>query len=174
MKRRIQDLGRGIVGTEEEKVTFEALVDDLRTNYKVNEKRSLDSIELSIRHLSDFFAGDKARHITTDRVTKYQAKRQGEGAANASINRELSALKRAFSLAIKAGKLFHRPHIPMLEENNARQGFLDHGGFLALRNELPDYLKDPVSFLYRQRLAIRRNEVTGVAGRRRRCDPSPR
>ena len=114
----------------------------------MNEKRSLDSIELSIRHLSEFFAGDKARHITTDRVRQYIAKRQGEGAANASINRELSALKRGFSLAIQAGNLFHRPYIPMLEENNARQGFLDHGGFLALRNELPDYLKDPVSFLY--------------------------
>lgn len=148
LKRRVQDLGRGIVGTKEEKVAFEALVDDLRNDYKVNGKRSLDSIELSIRHLSDFFAGDKARQITTDRVRQYIAKRQGEGAANGSINRELSALKRAFSLAMQAGKLFHRPYIPMLEENNARQGFLDHGGFLALRNELSDYLKDPVSFLY--------------------------
>ena len=148
LKRRVQDLGRGIVGTREERVTFEKLVEDLRNDYKVNGKRSLDNVELSIRHLSEFFAGDKARHITTDRVRQYIVKRQGEGAANASINRELSALKRAFSLAIQAGSLFHRPYIPMLEENNARQGFLDHGGFLALRNELPDYLKDPVSFLY--------------------------
>jgi integrase len=155
LKRRVQDLGRGIVGTKEERLTFELLVEDLKNDYKVNEKRSLDNVELSIRHLSEFFAGDKARHITTDRVRQYIAKRQkeksprkGEGAANASINRELSALKRAFSLAIQAGNLFHRPYIPMLEENNARQGFLDHGGFLALRNELPDYLKDPVSFLY--------------------------
>ena len=154
LKRRVQDLGRGIVGTKEERVTFESLVEDLKNDYKVNRKRSLASVELSIRHLSDFFAGDKARHITTDRVRKYIAKRQGEitrrgkPTANASINRELSALKHAFSLAIQAGKLFHRPHIPMLEENNARQGFLDRGGFLALRNEFPDYLKDPVSFLY--------------------------
>jgi integrase len=155
LKRRVQDLGRGIVGTKEERLTFELLVEDLKNDYKVNEKRSLDNVELSIRHLSEFFAGDKARQITTDRVRQYIAKRQkekslrkGEGAANASINRELSALKRAFSLAIQAGNLFHRPYIPMLEENNARQGFLDHGGFLALRNELPDYLKDPVSFLY--------------------------
>ena len=148
LKRRVQDLGRGIVGTKEERVTFEKLVEDLKNDYKVNRKRSLDNVELSIRHLSEFFAGDKARHITTDRVRQYIAKRQGEGAANASINRELSALKRAFSLAIQAGKLFHRPYIPMLEENKARQGFLDHGGFLALRNELSDYLKDPVSFLY--------------------------
>jgi integrase len=148
LKRRVQDLGRGIVGTKEERVTFEHMVEDLKNDYKVNGKRSLDSVELSIRHLSEIFAGDKARHITTDRVRQYIAKRQGEGAANASINRELSALKRAFSLAIQAGKLFHRPYIPMLEENNARQGFLDRGGFPALRNELPDYLKDPVSFLY--------------------------
>jgi len=148
LKRRVQDLGRGIVGTKEERVTFEKLVEDLKNDYKVNGKRSLDNVELSIRHLSGFFVGDKARHITTDRVRQYIAKRQGEGAANASINRELSALKRAFSLAIQAGKLFHRPYIPMLEENKARQGFLDHGGFLALRNELSDYLKDPVSFLY--------------------------
>jgi integrase len=148
LKRRVQDLGRGIIGTREERVTFEKLVEDLRNDYKVNGKRSLDNVELSIRHLSEFFAGDKARHITTDRVRQYIAKRQGEGAANASINRELSALKRGFSLAIQAGSLFHRPYIPMLEENNARQGFLDHGGFLALRTELPDYLKDPVSFLY--------------------------
>jgi integrase len=148
LKRRVQDLGRGIVGTKEERVTFEQLVEDLKNDYKVNGKRSLDNVELSIRHLKEFFAGDKARHITTDRVRKYIAKRQGEGAANGSINRELSALKRSFSLAMQAGKLFHRPYIPMLEENNARQGFLDHAGFLALRNELTDYLKDPVSFLY--------------------------
>jgi integrase len=36
----------------------------------------------------------------------------------------------------------------MLEENNARQGFLDHAGFLSLREVLPAYLKDPVTFLY--------------------------
>jgi len=148
LKRRAQDLDRGIIGTKEERVTFEKLVEDLKNDYKVNGKRSLDNVELSIRHLLGFFAGDKARHITTDRVRQYIAKRQGEGAANASINRELSALKRAFSLAIQAGSLFHRPYIPMLDENNARQGFLDRGGFPALRNELPDYLKDPVSFLY--------------------------
>src|SRR4030095_16353258 len=152
LKRRVQDLGRGIVGTKEERVTFESLVEDLKNDYKVNRKRSLASVELSIRHLSDFFTGDKARHITTDRVRKYIAKRQGEitpqrnPPASASTNRELSALKHAFSLAIQAGKLFHRPHIPMLEENNAREGFLDHGGFLALRKELPASLKDPVIF----------------------------
>jgi hypothetical protein len=76
LKRRVQDLGRGIVGTKEERVTFEKLVEDLKNDYKVNGKRSLDNVELSIRHLSGFFAGDKARHVTTDRVRQYIAKRQ--------------------------------------------------------------------------------------------------
>jgi hypothetical protein len=54
-----------------------------------------------------------------------------------------------FSLAVEAGRLSSKPHIPLLEENNARQGFLDHGSFLALRAALPDHLKDPIAFLYR-------------------------
>jgi hypothetical protein len=54
LKRRVQDLGRGIVGTKEERVTFEQLVEDLRNDYKVNGKRSLDNVELSIRHCQNF------------------------------------------------------------------------------------------------------------------------
>jgi integrase len=36
----------------------------------------------------------------------------------------------------------------MLAENNARQGFLEHPSFLALREQLPEYLRDPVTFVY--------------------------
>lgn len=61
---------------------------------------------------------------------------------NATVNRELAALKRMFSSTIQAGRLSARLHIPMLEENNTRQGFVDHQSFLALREALPDYLKD--------------------------------
>jgi site-specific recombinase XerD len=90
----------------------------------------------------------RALDIGTDKIKKYIAERQREDAANASINRELSALKWMFKLAIESGRSRFGPHIPMLEENNARQGFVDHGVFLALRDRLPDYLKDPITFLY--------------------------
>jgi integrase len=82
-------------------------------------------------------------------VNRYIEIRQGEGAANASINRELSALKRMFQLLINDRMLGRKPKIKLLEENNARQGFLDHDDFEKLRDNLPDYLKDPVEFLYR-------------------------
>jgi integrase len=51
-------------------------------------------------------------------------------------------------LATRAGKLGSAPYIPLLEENNSRRGFVDHGRFLALRDALPAHLKDPVTFLY--------------------------
>jgi hypothetical protein len=43
----------------------------------------------------------------------------------AEINRELAALRRAFNLAVQAGRLINRPHFPMLRERNTRRGFLD-------------------------------------------------
>jgi len=41
------------------------------------------------------------------------------------------------------------PYIPMLKEDNVRQGFFEHGDFLALRDALPDHLKGFVTFGYR-------------------------
>jgi len=74
--------------------------------------------------------------------------RQQEGAANASINRELSCLKRMMKLAVQAGSLDATPHIPMLEENNARQEFVNHAEFGSLMDALPESLRDPIRFLY--------------------------
>jgi integrase len=101
-----------------------------------------------LRHLREHFTLLRAVDITTDRVRAYIVDRQAAGAANATINRELAALKRMLTLAVQAGRLSTRPYIPMLEENNARQGFIDHAAFLALREALPGWLKDPVGFLY--------------------------
>jgi hypothetical protein len=99
-----------------------------------------------LRHFRHSFALFRAVDIKTHRIRTCISGRQQEGAANATMNRELAALGRAFTLAVQAGRLSTRPHIPMLEENNARQGFLDHTSYLALQDALPDGLKDPVAF----------------------------
>jgi site-specific recombinase XerD len=103
---------------------------------------------LSISHLQKFFGFDRAIDITTDRIKAYAADRQNANAANASINRELAALKRMFSLAVEDGKLSHNPYIPTLEEDNARQGFVDRGAVVSLRANLSEYFRDPITFLY--------------------------
>jgi integrase len=53
-----------------------------------------------------------------------------------------------FNLAFREGRIASVPHIPKLEENNAREGFVGHAEFLAVIAGLPDYLKDPLTFLY--------------------------
>jgi len=149
LKQRLGETSRGhLIGPKEEKLTFEDLAKLVLTDYEINGKRSVDSVRLSIKHLREFFGLDRAIDITPDRVSAYVRERQREGAANGSINRELAALKRAFTLATRAGKMNSAPYIPLLEENNSRRGFLDHSGFLALRAGLPKHLKDPVTFLY--------------------------
>jgi integrase len=149
LKSRIGESASGkLIGPVEERVTFEDLADALLVDYEVNRLRSTRSVRLSIKHLKEQFALDRAVEITTERIKRYMAGRHHQGAANASINRELAALKRMFKLAVQSGRVRYAPHIPLLEENNARQGFVDDGVYMALREYLPPYLKDPIAFLY--------------------------
>ena len=129
-------------------LTFDDLAQALLADYQINGRRSLRSARLSISHLRKFFGFDRAVDITTDRIKAYAADRQKAKAANASINRELAALKRMFSLAVEDGRLSHSPYIPTLEEDNTRQGFVDHAAFVSLRANLSEYLQDPIAFLY--------------------------
>ena len=113
-----------MLGPSEERLTFDDLAKMLLTDYEINGKRSVESVRLSVRHLMDFYGLDRALDITADKIANYVRDRQKESAANGSIDRELAALKRAFTLATRAGKLGSAPYIPLLEENNSRRGFL--------------------------------------------------
>jgi integrase len=53
-----------------------------------------------------------------------------------------------FTLAMQAGKILHRPHIPMLQENNVRTGFFEREQFESVRAHLPEALRPVVTFAY--------------------------
>ena len=53
-----------------------------------------------------------------------------------------------FTLAIQAGKLLQRPHIPMLAEDNVRKGFFERAQFDAVRNRLPPTYQAIVTLAY--------------------------
>jgi integrase len=133
-----------------EKIRFEELAEDLLNDYKANNRKSLARAQRSVECLKMLFEGVRAVDITTDRVNAYVTKRQEEGAANATINRELSALKRLFSLGAEMTppKVMQVPHIPHLKENNVRTGYFEYNEFVALRNTLPRYLWAVVTMAY--------------------------
>ena len=114
-------------------------------------KKSLKRAENCLVHLKRFFEGFRAPDITTPKIQHYIEMRMLEGAANATINRELSALKRMLNLAARQTppKVERVPYFPMLKENNTRKGFFEHEDFLALRNALPSYLKGFVTLGYK-------------------------
>ena len=70
-------------------------------------------------------------------MTRYIESRQQQGAQNATINRELAALKRMFNLGREHRKVRDVPIFPHLKENNVRKGFLEDGQFRKLVVVLP-------------------------------------
>ena len=132
------------------RLRFEEAAKDLLTDYTINGKKSAKNLENTIIDgaLDPWFRGRRMAALTTSDIRAYVADRQANGYANATINRELSALKRMFTLAIQAGKLLQRPHIPMLAEHNIRTGFFERSQFEAVRDRLPSTYQAIVTIAY--------------------------
>lgn len=149
VRKRLGEIDNGVFkGPKVEKTTFEELAQDILNDYRINERKSEKRVHQVLVHLRSTFGMNRAIEITTDRINRYIIQRQEEEAANASINRELAALKRMFSLGLQTGKVATKPYIPSLKENNVRKGFFEHDDFVRLRKALPEYLRPLVTFSY--------------------------
>ncbi len=151
LKLREGEIAQGkLPGVVFERVLFDELAEDFKTDYKVNEKDTLKKAERNVGYLVKAFGGMRATDITTAAIKQYIAKRMEDGMSNATINRELAALKRMFRLAIKCTppKVALVPYIPMLKENNIRTGFFEDSMFEALLKELPEYIRPIATFGY--------------------------
>jgi integrase len=145
------------------RVTVGTLLDALLTDYRVNERKSYEQAEIQVRcHLRPYFGNVVATQLTTERILEYITRRRAKGAANATINRALSALKRAYGLAMDSTppKISHMPRIPKLKENNARRGFFEHHEYLTMSTHLPDEIRPVLSFAYYT--GMRKEEILGL------------
>jgi integrase len=131
-----------------DRVTIAELAENLKADYKANNRRSADRLDFSLAHLLPFFGARRAVQLISADVTAYRVQRLEAKAAPATINRELAALKRMFSLAVKGERLQRMPYIEMLTENNARRGFFERQQFESVRAHLPEYARPPATFAY--------------------------
>jgi len=163
LKKREGEISEGkLPGIYFDRVKFDELAEGFLRDYRINERKSLDRAERSTGHLKRYFEGYRVPDINSPKIEDYIETRLEEGAANATINRELSALKRMLNIGARQTppKVDRVPYIPMLKENNIRKGFFEHAEFLALRDELPDYLKGFVTFAYKT--GWRMSEITDL------------
>jgi integrase len=150
LKLKEGDIAKGVPMTPKVgRVTVEEILKGVVTDYRVNSKNSLPEVEGRIeKHLLPYFFNRRAANVTTADIQDYVDKRQEAGAANATINRELATLKRGFSLAVRGGTLISKPYIPMLKEDNVRQGFFEPEQLEAVLRHLNEDLKPIVVFAY--------------------------
>ena len=152
LKRREGEISEGkLPGVYFDKVIYDELKAELLTDYELKGRKSLNRLLISLTHLDSEFEKVKVVNIDSARIKKYIDRRQSEVATNGTINRELSALIRMFSLGVQCSpaKVNNPPFIPKLKEATPRQGFIEAGDFLAIRGSLPDYLKGLCTFAYR-------------------------
>jgi integrase len=110
-------------------------------------------------HLGPAFGKIKASLITTIMINRFIEQKQAAGYASASINRWLEALRRAYNLGLRAlpPLVYVAPVIELLEEDNVREGFLEHEQYVLLRGELPDHQRLVLVIGYH--LGMRRGEI---------------
>jgi len=131
-----------------DRILVRDLAESLKTEYKANGRKSVERLRYSLAHVLPHFGHRRAVQVAAQDVIDYVAFRQEHGASNATINRELAALKRAYTLAMESERLHRRPPIKMLAERNVRQGFFERDAFEAVRRRLLEPLRPVVTFAY--------------------------
>lgn len=128
------------------RLTFDDLVRLFLDNRAVRGRRSRPSL----KHLRTAFNHVRALSITGSAVLAYERQRLAAGAARATVNNELAALRRMFSLAVEQ-RLLMRDQAPIIhtpDPRNARVGFFERSDFDAVCAQLPDALRPAIQFGY--------------------------
>ena len=175
LRAREGDVERGIpIDPKVGRITFHEAAEDLLNDYKANRKHTyVDAKRRIDKHLAPFFGNKRMASITTSDIRAFVAKRMADtwlarparrvrrrngtwqdlpeerrAVSAGEINRELTVLKRMFSLAVEAGRLHRKPHIPMLREDNVRVGFFEREQYEAVLAHLPEGMRPVVTFAY--------------------------
>ena len=133
--------------------TVQSLKESMMSAWKLHGRgvRSIKWAEGCWKHLLAFFGNAKANSISSQSVRDYMEKRKAEGASNASVNRELSILQRAFAIGFEETprRVTAKLYFERLPESKPRQGFIGEKEYRALAENCEDlYLRAMLALAY--------------------------
>jgi integrase len=115
-------------------ISFDELAEDCFRDLRVNGRSEYHARFRWRLHLRPAFGGLAPSQVTSATINGYVDARQQAGASNATINRELALLKRAYTLACRCEppKVVRIPRFPALKESPPRKGFLPDDAYTRL------------------------------------------
>ena len=146
--RRLAARGQAPAQRAAERTTFEDLAQLIRDDYFENGRKTTGKLERTIRHLATSFEGWRASAIDEAAAKKHVTKRLRGGAAPATVNHDIAALKRMLRLGYRLRMVERVPDIPTLSLDNARKGFFEEADLQALLAHLPLDLQPLIEVAY--------------------------
>lgn len=117
----------------------------MESDYQITRKRSLADVTYRIeKSLGPMIGHIPAGKFGSEQVRDYIALRRKTGVTDSTINRELSIVRRGFTLALRERPplLTIAPYIQKMDETgNERQGFLEYEDYRKVLSHMPEQLK---------------------------------
>jgi integrase len=160
LKQRVAEAAAGMIDTALKRVTIADICRLALDDAKLRKMKDAATVAWRFEaHIKDTLGKIQAARATSTQINAYIKNRREKSAAEATINRELSIVRRAYTLAMREEPPLIRkaPYIPKLDEDNVRQGFIEQAQYERLLGELPDELK--AIFVCGYYVGCRKNEL---------------
>jgi integrase len=154
-----------------DRVRVSQLLDLLIDDYKYEERASAKDSELRVeKHLRPHFGHIVAKDLGTSQLRDYVKMRRKAGAQQATINKELAFLRRAFRLGYRHEPrlVLNVPYFPIKAVDNAREGVVKPDQYQKILELLPGYAR--VALVIAYHTGARRGEIRQIKVDRVRLD----
>jgi integrase len=124
------------------KLTYDDLAADLAHEFTAQKRWAQHTrFKYARSRLDVWFMGMRVARITGNRILAYRNARIEDGAANATINRELGFVRQMLRLGRERGKVVRVPAVAFLDEPAALAGFVEPDGLALIVAELEEHHK---------------------------------
>lgn len=164
LRKRMADQASKVDHTEHpERVRMNQLFDLLIEDYRFQRRKSTQDTKLRVdAHLRPFFGERKAQSVSTSILREYVSYRRRQNAEAATINKELSWIRRALKIGAKHEPplVLRVPSFEMLPLDNVREGMIEHEQYRAVRDSLPSYARIALVIAYHT--GARKGEIRAI------------